>query len=122
MINVNDVRAAAYEVVHTPASLKTSQYVGAAQADPMRRLDYQNHPQRRRMYTHPEHRHPSNLTAIVLDRLGLPMPPVKKNEDPFTADLHLAYQQKLTDAAVKELRRIWDADAAGQHWVEIVPR
>lgn len=121
MITVNDVRDAARRIVHDPASLRTSRYVAQSQADPQRRLDYQNHPRQRRMYVHEVHGNPANLTAQVLSALGLQMPPAKRNETRFSKSLHPAYSA-LTDGAESELQRIWDADAAGQHWVEIVSR
>ena len=120
-ITQNDVRDAAHRIVHNPTSLGSSRFVNQAEADPVRRLDYQNHPRQRRMYVHEVHGHPANLVGQILAALGLQMPPMKRNEERFSRDLSGAYSD-MTSGAEKELQRIWDADAAGQHWVEIVSR
>lgn len=120
-ITQKDVRDAAHTVVHQPTTLETSRFVAPWQADPTRRLDYQHHPRRRRQYVHAEHGHPSNLVAAILTQLDLPMPPAKRNETRFSRSLHPAYR-RLTDGAAHELQRIWDADADGTHWYEIVTR
>lgn len=120
-ITQNDVREASWTIVHQPTSLETSRFVAPAEADPTRRLDYQNHPRQRRMYVHEVHGNPSNLVAQTLHALGLPMPKFKYNEQRFNRKLHPAYE-RLTQGALSELQRIYDADAAGQHWVSIVKR
>lgn len=112
--SVTDVKKAAQEVVYQrdrrfQATLETPQ----READPDR--PNQN------VYRIATHGHPANLPGQVLHKLGLPLPPYKRNEDRFSKAFHPAYDQ-LTDAAESELQRLWDGESDGLTWVEIVER